>query len=271
PEQLRAEAEEEAPAVLLTISDATGKVLRTVTGPVTAGIHRVSWDLREPAPVLPKSEPKEADEDVFAQAPSGPLVMPGGYKVSLAKRVGGKVTPLGEVREFKVVMDGAETLTPAGHKALAEFQQKVVRLQRAVAGALEAANDVASRLERIKRTLDHTPSIEAKWKAVARALEQRNRDILRALRGDTALRGRNENTPLSISERVNFIVRSQRYALARPTQIQREAYEIASEEFGQELTRLRTLIETDLRRLEQALEAAGAPWTPGRLPEWKAQ
>jgi hypothetical protein len=34
------------------------------------------------------------------------------------------------------------------------------------------------------------------------------------------------------------------------------------------LAKLRTLVEGDLVKLEKALEAAGAPWTPGRVPEW---
>jgi len=29
------------------------------------------------------------------------------------------------------------------------------------------------------------------------------------------------------------------------------------------------VVNTDLRNLEQKLEAAGAPYTPGRMPEWK--
>ena len=40
--------------------------------------------------------------------------------------------------------------------------------------------------------------------------------------------------------------------------------------FGAVLERLRGLIERDLRGLGSAMEAAGAPWTPGRgLPVWK--
>jgi hypothetical protein len=36
------------------------------------------------------------------------------------------------------------------------------------------------------------------------------------------------------------------------------------------LDRLRGLIDRDLRALGAAMEAAGAPWTPGRgLPVWK--
>src|SRR5206468_1872625 len=54
-EELRAEAEEEEPAILLTIMDADGKPIRTLTGPVTAGFQRVAWDLREAAPLLAKA------------------------------------------------------------------------------------------------------------------------------------------------------------------------------------------------------------------------
>jgi len=32
---------------------------------------------------------------------------------------------------------------------------------------------------------------------------------------------------------------------------------------------LRALITVDLVSLENAAEAAGAPWTPGRVPTWK--
>ena len=83
------------------------------------------------------------------------------------------------------------------------------------------------------------------------------------------LRGRNESTPLSISERVEKIVSEERLSLAAPTTTQREVYQIASSEFTRELTRLRTLMEVDLKKLEKELDLAGAPYTPGRLPEWK--
>jgi photosystem II stability/assembly factor-like uncharacterized protein len=268
-EQLRAEADEEAPAVLLTITDAGGQVVRTLTGPVTQGVHRVSWDLRVPSAVLPKPRPKDAEEDVFVPEPQGHLVLPGTYKVSLSRRVGGVVTPLAGEQEFAVVVEGTETMHPEDSKALLAFQQKVSRLQRAVSGTLDAANELSDRLDRIKRALDHTPGVDAKWKDVVRALAKQNHEVLRALRGDMVLRARNENTPESIAERVGYIVSSQRFSLARPTTTQEESYKIASQELSRELARLRSLITGELRDLERALDAVGAPWTPGRLPEWK--
>jgi len=269
PEQLRAEAEEEPPTMLLTISDASGKPIRILTGPVTQGFHRVSWNLRDPAAALPKPRPPGADQDLFFEEPSGPLVAPGTYRVALAKRVAGVETPLGQPREFTAVVASPVSREPADLKALYEFREKVARLSRAVTGAVDAANALNGRLEQIKQALDQTPAAENKWRDMARSLEKRNRDILRALRGDAVLRARNENTPISISERVAEIEGFGYRSLDKPTNSQQENYKIANEEFGQELTKLHTLIEVDLKNLEKALDLAGAPWTPGRLPNWK--
>jgi hypothetical protein len=269
-DQLRTEAEEEGPTILIDIADASGTQIRTLTGPVTKGVHRVTWDLRVPAPALPRPRsPDPVDEELFGPEPGGPLVMPGTYQVTISKRVDGVQTPLVGPEKFEVVVDGAVTMDLADRKALGEFQQKVARLQRAVVGTLEAANTTAAQLDQIKRALDHTPAVEKSWKDSVRELERRSRDILRALRGDVALRARNENTPESIVERVQQIVANQRFSLARPTKTDLDSYQIASEEFGEELKKLRTLVEVDIKKLDEALDKIGAPWTPGRLPEWK--
>jgi hypothetical protein len=91
------------------------------------------------------------------------------------------------------------------------------------------------------------------------------------LRGDTALRQRNMNLPPSINERVGDIVGSQRMSTARPTQTSINQYSAAAQDFGSALGQLRQLIEVDLRDLERKMEAAGAPWTPGRVPDWKPE
>ena len=40
-------------------------------------------------------------------------------------------------------------------------------------------------------------------------------------------------------------------------------------EFQEKLAKLRKLVETDIKTLEKQHDAAGAPPTPGRLPDWK--
>src|SRR5438270_11654001 len=197
--------------------------------------------------------------------------MPGTYKVSLTKRLDGVMTPLGQPQDFQIVVEGQERMTPADRIALVEFQQKVARLQRVVQGALEAANALTPRLVAIRRALLETPNAPEKLLDDAAALEKRKNEILRALRGDQALRQRNMNVPPAISERVGEIVNAQRMSTAQPTQTQLDQYAVAARDFDAALTQLRQLIEGDLAKLEKQMEAAGAPWTPGRIPEWRDQ
>ena len=266
---LSAEEEEEAPAMIITVSDSTGRVVRRLNAPMTPGINRVNWDLRYPAPTLAPPRPPDAEEDPFAEPPGGPMVMPGKYSVSLAKRVNGVITRLSSPQEFNVNVDGQSNMSATDRAALVEFQQKVARLQRAVSGAVETANQMRTRLGQIKRALHETPAAEAKLLEDASSIEKRNNEILRALRGDTALRQRQEILPPSIVERVNTVVSDQRMSTATPTQTQKDHYATAAGEFESVLSRLRALVEGDLVKLEKAMEAAGAPWTPGRVPEWK--
>ncbi|MBD3856251.1 MAG: hypothetical protein IFK92_06915, partial [Acidobacteria bacterium] len=92
-------------------------------------------------------------------------------------------------------------------------------------------------------------------------------DILVELNGDETRENRNVFTPPSISERVNRIVRSQWDTTSAPTQTKKDGYEWAADAFAKELGRLKALA-SDLETFESQLEAAGAPWTPGRLPNW---
>src|SRR5207245_8900082 len=115
--ELSAEEEEEAPAIIFTVTDSTGHVVRRLTGPITAGIQRVAWDLRYSPPSLPPP-PNPEGEDPFNEGPAGPLVMPGTYELSLAKRVDGVMTPLGHPQEFQVVVEGQERMTLGDRIAL---------------------------------------------------------------------------------------------------------------------------------------------------------
>ncbi len=266
PDELRAEAREEAPAVVATVRDADGNVVRRLEGPVKAGLHRVAWDLRLPAADPISLEEKEPDQ--FSLPPMGPLALPGRYTVSLQKRVDGKLTDLAPPQAFEAVAVGTATL-PAQDKAeLQAFQKQAARLQRAVLGAVEAAQEAQSRLDHVKKALLETPGAEAQWGDEARGLEARLKDLRQELEGDRALARRNEPVPPSIAERVGGIVDSQWLSTSAPTGTNRQQLELAGRLFGPLLEKLRTLSETDLRGLEQRLEKAGAPWTPGRVPVW---
>ena len=267
-DELRAEEEEEAPAIIVTITDSSDNVVRRLTGPPAAGIQRLTWDLRYPTANLSTAPPPDADD---FEPPQGPLVMPGTYMAAIAKRVNGVDTPIGTPQTFQVTVEGQETMSASDHAALVEFQQKAMRLQRAANGATQAANALKPRLAAIKRAITETPSLPQRLMDDANALDKRTNDILRALNGDNVARQRNMNIPPSINERIRYVVGAQRMSISRPTQTQIAQYNAAATDFETALGQLRQLIEVDLARLEKQLEAAGAPWTPGRIPEWKNQ
>jgi hypothetical protein len=182
--------------------------------------------------------------------------------------VDGVVTELGAAQNFKVALDGAGSQSAADRTAQEEFQRKVARLYRAVSGALHTAEEVETRLKSMRAALRETPAAEKELSAAADSIEKRDREILRSLRGDTELQKRNEAVPSSINDRVNAILEGERFSLAKPTQSHLDDYDVAAGEFAGELAKLHLLVEVDLSKLEKDMEAAGAPWTPGRVPEW---
>jgi hypothetical protein len=269
-DELRAEDREEDPEMVLTVTDEAGRVVRRLSGPVTAGFHRVAWDLRY-APANPTDlKPPETDNP-FADRPLGPLAMPGGYRVSLARRVDGKLEPLGEPQPFRAVTLGSATLPAPDRAALLEFQKKTGRLQRAVLGAVEAADEAQKRIDHLRKAIVDTPGADLALRDEARALEARLKDLRIALEGDPTIRKRNEPTPPSVVERVQGVVNGHWRTTSAPTATHRAAYAAAAGEFGPVLERLEALVETDLRALEDKAEKAGAPWTPGRVPSWSPE
>jgi photosystem II stability/assembly factor-like uncharacterized protein len=267
-DQLRAEGEAAAPEVYFMVYDDTGAPIRRVEGNVGDGFHRINWDLRYFAPALADSG-DDGDGDGFPSAANqGPLVLPGKYSVRLFKKVDGTVSEIGTAQSFTVVADGSSGLNSSDRSAQQDFNRKVSRLYRAVSGAINSANELQERLKSMRKALQDTPNSDALL-AQADSIERQNRDILRVLRGDEVLAARSENVPTSINDRLQGIMEGERFSIAKPTQTHVDAYNIASDEFSQQLSKLRTLIQVDVAKLEKAMEAAGAPWTPGRIPDWQ--
>jgi hypothetical protein len=269
PAELTAEADEDAPKIILTIRDSSGNVVRRLTGPITRGIQRVTWNLRGPAALAtgPRS-PLAGTGNDSGDAGGGGFVQPGTYKVSIAKRVDGVTTPLGSEQSFTVNAEAGAVPNPADLLLLTDFQQKAYRLQRSVAGALEAANTARTQLAAMQRAILDSGA-DAKLLDEAESLRKRFTAILRALRGDETLRGLESGAPTSIQSRVQSIAFGTRNMVSAPTGTQQLNYQVAAAEFAAEFAQLKTLLDTGLKRFEQQLDAAGVPFTPGRMPEFR--
>jgi len=266
-DDLRAEAQEPKPEVYFLVYDDSGAPIRRVEGSTEAGFQRVAWDLRYPAPKV--AEHHEDSEENFRDATEqGPLVVPGTYSVRMFQKVGGMVSELAGPQTIRVTTEQSASMSAADQAAQEEFLRKVARLYRAVYGATRVAENAAERLKQIHEALREAPAVEKQLGTVSDGLDQRNREILRALRGDIEIARRNEPVPSSIDDRVNTIIEGERFSMAKPTQTDLDSYGVAAGEFASQLAKLRTLVEVDLAKLEKEMESAGAPWTPGRVPEW---
>ncbi|HEY6373267.1 MAG TPA: glycosyl hydrolase [Candidatus Sulfotelmatobacter sp.] len=266
-DELRAEAEEAKPEVYFVVYDESGAAIRRVDAGADAGFQRAAWDLRYSPPQVPKHS-DDGEEDFPDSGDLGPLVLSGTYSVRMFQKVGGAVTELAGPQTFKVVTEGSASMNAADRAAQEQFMSKVTRLYRAVSGALHTAEDVESRVKAIRTALREAPAVEKQLGAVADGIEQRDREILRALRGDVEMAKRSEPIASSVSDRVSSVMDGERFSLAKPTQSHVDSYNIAAAEFAEQLGKLHTLVEVDLTKLEKDMEVAGAPWTPGRVPEW---
>jgi len=268
--ELRAEAEEEAPSIIFTITDAEGSVVRRITAPAGQGVQRVVWDMRYTAPSISAAPPQGAGGPPdgggggFGQGPQGQFVMPGKYSVSMATRVNGVVTAMPGSQSFNVVVEGKEKMTDAERTLLAEFQRKVAKLQRAVGGAVEVSGGAKSRIGLLKRAAMEAMTDNKKLMDQAEAFDNEIDQLINELRGG---RENSDIPPPSIASRIGNVAGTIRLSTIKPTQTQLDQYELSNAEFAPVLARLRTLVEIDLPKFEKALEAAGAPLTPGRLPQ----
>jgi photosystem II stability/assembly factor-like uncharacterized protein len=265
-EQLRAEQRELDPAIVLIVSDDDGNVIRRVTGPVTAGFHRVAWDLRYPPPSpidLNAEEPDQFDTPI-----QGPLAAPGTYSVRLAKRIDGVETALGSPQTFTVVPLYLSSMNDGDRAKTLEFQKRASRLQKAIMGAARANDEALTRIQHIRRALDQIDGPDPKLVARVNAIDQTLRDIDETFNGDPTLRAVNEPAPPSLFDRITTAVNGFT-TTAPPTNTHREALTIAEQQFVPLLARLKQAVEVDLAGIEKELNAAGAPWTPGRVPDWR--
>ncbi len=267
---LRAEDNEEAPKVFMTIRDAAGIVVRRLGVNRVKGLHRVAWDLRLEAPQRVSLASSSGYSPPWVRAPYGPLALPGDYTASLPVRQNGQVTELGAAQSFTVKPLNNSPEITNDREALLAFQQKTADLRRAVDGANGVISEMRSRISHLNAALVRTSASTEAQKQSLNAINAELRTVRTMMNGDRTIGSRNEATPMSISGRVGSIMFSHWRSQAPVTGGNQNAYEIAASEFAVALDRLRS-IDQRLHVFEQELDQAGAPWTPGRVPTWKPE
>ncbi len=259
---LRTEGLEADPAIYVEIRGSDGAPVRRVAAPAKAGVHRVAWDLRGPAP-NPVNLTTPGFAPPWVRPPRGPLHAPGEYEARLVEVTQGGVRELGSPQRFHV--RAVPNLPPGTDPAaVAAFQQETAALARRANGAAAEAGRVRERLSHLRAALAETPRAEASHFQRMDGILLSLSGLEVRLNGDPARGSRNDPAAPSIRGRVGQIIGGHWDTRQTPTETQRESLRIAGAEFEALATELRQLIDEELAALEADLEAAGAPWTPGR-------
>ena len=265
-DDVRQEDLEIEPSLIVEVRDAAGAVVRRIKADYTKGLHHAYWDLR-----LPPSDPIDLQPvfGPFSSAPVGPLALPGEYSAQLMKRINGQPEPIGERQIFTVKALALSPEITGDRVSLQAFQKQVSELWRAVGGAVEAVAEQQNRIDHLWQALDLTTRAGAQEYNQLAGLQSRLHQINITLLGDHSLRSRNEAAPLALEGRVARIRRDSWFSQSQSTGMHQESLRIATQTFEQVAKELQA-ISNKLIQFETHLNDLGAPWTPGRLVDSKA-
>jgi photosystem II stability/assembly factor-like uncharacterized protein len=266
-EALKKESAEQAAYLLFTITDESGIPVRKIKTRVAKGVQRINWDLRY-LPFSPIDFTPFDDSYAWETPDQGYMVLPGTYKVSLHKFEDGKFTQLAGPQSFKLIPLNNHVLAAAALPTLEEFNKKVAELSRAISGANSYRKEMADKIPYLKQAVLAGANVPLGTYEQVSAIQDKLEEIDRKLNGDN-LRARYEGVaPPSLKGRLDLITGSLWKTTSAPTETFKSSYNIVADNFTGILNSLKS-VKSDVEQLEAVLEKYKAPYTPGRLPDWK--
>jgi len=264
---LMSEQEEPDAYLLFTISDEQGSVVHKIKTDAKKGVNRIVWNFRY-SPVTPISLEPFIESYPGMEPDKGYMVVPGKYFVSLSKFEDGKFTELVAPKEFLCRSLNNTTLPAEDKFALDAFNKKVAELTRAISGTDAYRKELVDKLSYLKKAAIDAANVPEETYQKIINIELDLKEFNRELNGDP-LRARYEGaSPTSVKGRVDLITGALWNTTAAPTNTFIKSYDAAASKFDTILLSLKS-IEENIKQVENTLENYGAPYTPGRFPDWK--
>ncbi|MEE9438261.1 MAG: glycosyl hydrolase [Saprospiraceae bacterium] len=260
---LKTERDQEKPQLLFTISNSEGKVVRKLMQSYSTGLNRLMWDLRYAAKE-PINLRKSSFYNPWASVAEGTLVMPGQYTVVMSKYVDGIFSQIDSPVTFDVVPLGNTVLPTKDKSAKIAFQREVAELGRSMDGAQKLIGEMNNKLRHMKEAIKFVELPTPKLLAEINSINTRIKDATTLLNGDAIKSKLDIDEPPTPATRLGWIAYEQKHSTADPTQTHINSFKIAKEEFLPILKILKDIAMKAIPALEQKLENADAPYTPGR-------
>lgn len=260
-DQLTQESKQDMPKALLLIKDSTGKPIRWLEAQASKGMHRISWDLRLPV-IDPISFYVPDFVPPWAGNAKGALVAPGEYSVQLFMLIDGRMEAHGAKQSFQV-KPIPSVQKKGGFQELVEFQQMGTELSRMISiegQKIATAND---QLRYMEAALVQTPSASTDLFAQIKMVKEQLAELNKGLYGDRIKGNYNESSIPGIAGRLGNALWGSSETTSGPTKTQLSDYKMAQDAYKAYLVEAAKVFKA-FEAIEQALQMAGAPYTPGR-------
>ena len=234
----------------VTIRDAAGTVVRELTGPAGAGIHRVVWDLR----AEPSGPPSIGLAGALNLTDLGPFVLPGEYSVRLSAEGQEHSKPV------RVLGDPLVEMTDADRGRLYTMLLSLTGMQRTAESAADAIDKLSGEVQRISEMLAEHPGPPD---AVTDSAEDVNEEIseLRTLLTGAGGSGFGSQ---ALSDRIDRLKAALMGSQSLPTVNQSDQFELFLEELNDVVGRVNASINSTLPDLYRQLNDHDIHPIPGQ-------
>ncbi|MEP0176924.1 MAG: glycosyl hydrolase [Paraglaciecola sp.] len=251
-EAIEAENQEPKPAVYIEIRDEAGDVINRVAGGTKKGLHRITWDMKYANTTSTAKKGRRSN---------GLMALPGTYSATLFKREGATITQLAEPVNFTLesIYEGA--LKGASADDITAYGNAVTQVQKRAMSSTTVLEKMKETLALLRIAIDRTPSDVSQLEADFAGIQSELNDINKAFSGLES-RDRKGIKPANILSRLRYASSALNSSYG-PTQQHKDQLGYAEDELNQVSARIKTLHETTVPALQQAVVNEGGPWTAG--------
>lgn len=262
------EKNELEPYLLFTISDEKGNEVRKLTTNAKNGIHRITWNLRSlwSIPVTPTKEYKPVEN-----IKNGILVVPGQYQVKMDLVSNGTRTELVHNTKFTVSRLNNSTLPATDETKLANHLEKLQELARITWGTNALHKELTEKVNSLQIIALRTKNIPEQTKKDMATLHAELLSIKWELNGEQPRASYEEIAPttMAILPRLQRIIFIHNQSTSSITKNELEGYQIVKQKLQPIISKLNKILEIEIPSIEKTLDNYKAPWTSGRVLQFK--
>ena len=266
-EELKIEDRQESPYLMFVIKDEAGNIVKEQFKKASKGIQRETWSL-----TYNSKNPIKGDKFKTTTNKNswGFPILPGKYSVIMYMVFNNEKELLAGPVEFNAKSLNNTTFPAERPEHLVAFQNQLTEMMRIMNGAEKYMDALDKRIVAVRQTIHNTAGLPFEMGEVTKKLAEKLDDLYFTLDGTDAKSSWEEVPPekMPLNYRMQYVVYGMWGSTSAPTQTMIDNYAILVEEFPQVLTTLKDM-NNELIIIEKELENYGAPWTPGRIPEFK--